>query len=196
MAAHSYKDLEKLLPAATTVHKMQLKDFVQALTDEGLVRVEKIGGANWYWSFGSDGKAQREKVLNDLIAEEAKLQAAITELDTQIQEEMTAREEDDEMLEDGGLSRKELLEEHESLLQATAALTTELERYKDNDPAELLRQADEIKRLKEDAEKWTDYIEGVAGLLKNVTGDKGMIAQMMESICGDEYIPGEGLKEL
>lgn len=175
---------------------MVLKEFVQSLTDEGLIRVEKIGGGNWYWSFVSDSKKLKEKVLHDLMAEDVKLKASIADMNRQIEEETAAREEDDEMLEDGGLDRKGLLDAHEILLKETAALTTELAGYSDNDPTEILRMAEGTKRLKESAEKWTDYIEGVQGLLKNMTGDKATVARIMESICGDEYVAGEGLKDL
>jgi hypothetical protein len=196
LAAHSFKDLEKSLPTVAGINKMQLKDFVQSLTDEGLIRVEKIGGGNWYWSFVSDAKKLKEKVLHDLMAEDTKLKASIADVNRQIEEETAAREEDDEMLEDGGLDRAGLLGAHETLLKEAAALATELASYSDNDPTEILRKAEGTKRLRESAEKWTDYIEGVQGLLKNMTGDKATVARIMESICGDEYVPGEGLKDL
>jgi chromosome segregation ATPase len=196
LAAHSFKDLEKALPQAASVNKMQIKEFVQALTDEGHVRVEKIGGGNWYWSFVSDAKKQKEKVLYDLTTEETKLNTSIAEIDAQIEEEMAAREEDDEMLEDNGMDRKALLEAHETLLKESAALIKELAGYSDNDPSEIERKAAETKRMKESAEKWTDYIEGVEGLLRTLTGDKAAAIQFMENICGEEYVPGEGLKEL
>jgi hypothetical protein len=196
ISAHSFKDLEKLLPPVASVNKMQIKDFIQGLTDEGLIRVEKIGGANWYWSFVSDTKKLKEDVLSNLTTEEAKLRASIADVDMQTEEEMAAREDDDEMLEDGHLDRKTLLKAHESLLKETAILARELAGYSDNDPTEILRKAEETNNLKASAEKWTDYLEGVEGLLKSITGDKATVTQLMEKICGDEYVAGEGLKEL
>jgi hypothetical protein len=175
---------------------MQIKEFIQALTDEGLIRVEKIGGANWYWSFVSDAKKLKEEVLLNLTTEEAKLKASIVDTDMQIEEEMAAREDDDEMLEDGNMDRKTLLDSHETLLKETAILARELAGYSDNDPTDILRKAEETRNLKASAEKWTDYLEGVEGLLKSLTGDKAMVTQLMEKICGDEYVAGEGLKEL
>jgi hypothetical protein len=196
LSAHSFKDLEKALPAAASVNKMQVKEFIQALTDEGLIRVEKIGGGNWYWSFVSDAKKLKEDVLSSLTSEEAKLKASIADIDMQTEEEMAAREEEDGMLEDSCRDRKGLLNAHETLLKENAMLARELAGYSDNDPTEILRKAEEIKNLKASAEKWTDYIEGVEGLLKSLTGDKATVTQLMEKICGDEYVVGEGLKEL
>ncbi len=196
LGAHSFKDLEKLLPAVASVNKMQIKEFIQGLTDEGLIRVEKIGGANWYWSFVSDARKLRENVLSSLTAEEAKVKASIDDIDVQTEEEMAAREDDDEMLEDGNLDRKTLLGAHETLLKETAILARELASYSDTDPTETLRKAEETSNLKASAEKWTDYLEGVEGLLKSLTGDKATVTQLMEKFCGDEYVAGEGLKEL
>jgi predicted transcriptional regulator len=196
LSAHSFKDLEKLLPAVASVNKMQIKEFIQALTDEGLIRVEKIGGANWYWSFVSDAKKLKEDVLSNLTTEEAKLKASIVDVDTQTEEEMAAREDDDEMLEDGNMDRKTLLNAYETLLKETAILARELAGYSDNDPTEILRKAEETRNLKASAEKWTDYLEGVEGLLKSLTGDRATVTQLMEKVCGDEYVAGEGLKEL
>jgi hypothetical protein len=196
LSAHSFKDLEKLLPAVASVNKMQIKEFIQALTDEGLIRVEKIGGANWYWSFVSDAKKLKEDVLSNLTTEEAKLKASIVDVDTQTEEEMAAREDDDEMLEDGNMDRKTLFIAYETLLKETAILARELAGYSDNDPTEILRKAEETRNLKASAEKWTDYLEGVEGLLKSLTGDRATVTKLMEKVCGDEYVAGEGLKEL
>lgn len=175
---------------------MQIKEFIQGLTDEGLIRVEKIGGANWYWSFISDAKKLKEDVLSNLTADEAKLKTSIVNVDIQTEEEMAAREGDEEMLGDGNLDRKTLLNAHETLLEETGILVRELAGYSDNDPIEILRKAEETSKLKASAEKWTDYLEGVEGLLKRLTGDKTTVTQVMEKICGDEYVAGEGLKEL
>lgn len=175
---------------------MQVKDFIQTLTDEGLIRVEKIGGGNWYWSFASDSKKINEKIHSDLITEEGKLKASLAEVEAQIQSEMAAREEDEEMLEDGGMDRRALLDAHENALNTIAALSRELAGYSDSDPTEILRIADETRVLKDSAERWTDYIESIEGLFRNMTRDRAAVAQVMGNICGDEYVPGEGLKEL
>jgi Mnd1 HTH domain len=196
LSAHSFKDLEKLLPIVASVNKMQIKEFIQTLTDEGLIRIEKIGGANWYWSFVSDAKKLKEDILSNLTTEEAKLKASIADIDVQTEEEMTAREDADEMFEDGSMDRKTLLNVHEMLLKETDTLARELAGYSDNDPTEILRKAEETRNLQASAEKWTDYLEGVEGLLKSLTGDKATATQLMEKICGDEYVAGEGLMEL
>lgn len=175
---------------------MVVKDYLQALSDEGLITVEKIGSGNWYWAFVSDAKKTKEKVLNDLNAEETKLNISIAELEKQIIDEMAQREDDDEMLEDNGLDRQALLEAHGRLLKETAALDKELVGYSGNDPTEVIRKAKETQMLKESTERWTDNIECIQSYILDLTHDKEQVALMMQSACGDEYIIGEGLREL
>lgn len=175
---------------------MVVKDYLQALSDEGLIRVEKIGSGNWYWAFVSDAKNGKEKVLNDLKNEDAKARSQIAELDKQIAEEMEQREDDDEMLEDSGMDRNALLEAHGRLTKEVQALEMELKTYSGNDPTELLRQEKESLLLKESAERWTDNIESIQSYILDLTHDRAQVALMMQTACGDEYIMGEGLKEL
>lgn len=175
---------------------MVVKDYLQALSDEGLIKVEKIGSGNWYWAFVSDAKQSKEKVLHDLQAEEAKLKASIADIKKHIIEETAQRNEDDEMLEDNGMDRQALLEAHERLLKETASLDKELTAYSGNDPTEVLRKENEIQSLKNDAEQFTDNLEGIRSYILDLTNDREQVALVMQSTCGDEYIPGEGLREL
>ena len=58
------------------------------------------------------------------------------------------------------------------------------------------RIVDETKKLKESAGKWTDVLEGVEWLLMDIVQDRLQVAQIMANICGEEYVIGEGLREL
>ncbi|KFY14643.1 hypothetical protein V491_05971 [Pseudogymnoascus sp. VKM F-3775] len=196
LSVHSFKDLEKALPAVASISGMVVKDYLQALSDEGLIKVEKIGSGNWYWAFVSDAKQSKEKVLHGLQAEETKLKTSISEIKKHIIEETAQRDEDDEMLEDNGMDRQALLEAHERLLKETASLDKELAAYSGNDPTEVLRKKKEIQSLKDDAEGLTDSLECIRSYILDLTNDREQVALVMQSTCGDEYIPGEGLKEL
>lgn len=175
---------------------MVVKDYLQALSDEGLLRVEKIGSGNWYWAFISDAKKSKEDVLNALTAEESKLRDSIAEVERQTAEETSMREDDDEMLEDSGMDRDALLEAHGQLLKETAALEKKLKGYNMNDPTELLQKAKETELMKASAELWTDNIECIQSFLMELTQDREQVGLMMQAACGDEYVVGEGLKEL
>lgn len=196
MSVFTFKELEKLLPGVASINGMQVKDYLQSLQDEYLIRVEKIGSGNWYWCFSSDAKKTKEHAINTLKTEESKLQASIADTERQIAEETAKREDDEEMLEGPGMDRNALVETYEMLLREMEGLDKELARYSDNDPAEVLRKVEETKALKNSAIRWTDNIESLESLIASLTNDRTVTAHMMQTACGDEYVAGEGLKDL
>lgn len=195
MGVYTLKELEKLLPSVGSINGMQVKDYLQALQDESQIRVEKIGSGNWYWSFKSDAKKTKENIINSLQLEESKLAASTGDTERYIQEELARREEDDEMLEGGGKDREALLETHGTLLKEMEQLDKELALYSDNDPTEVLRKAEETKKLKHSAMVWTDNIESMESFMASLV-DRAQVADIMKTACGDEYVVGEGLTEL
>src|SRR6187402_1164160 len=105
MNVFTLKELEKSLQSAASINQMQVKDYLQAIQDENLIRVEKIGSGNWYWCFMSDAKKAKENMINKLKAEESSMTPAIAETERQIEEEMGKREDDDDILEGNGMDR-------------------------------------------------------------------------------------------
>jgi len=196
MSVFTLKELEKTLPAVASINAMQVKDVLQGLQDENLIRVEKIGSGNWYWCFTSDAKKLKENTINTLKAEESKLIVSIAEAERQIEEETATREDDNEMLEGNGMDRKALLEAYDALLKETELLDKELACYSDSDPAEVQRKMGEVINLKASTIRWTDNIEALECMLGDLTKDRHQTSEIMQNACGDEYVPGEGLKEL
>jgi hypothetical protein len=196
MGVFTLKELEKILPAVASINAMQVKDVLQGLHDENLIRVEKIGSGNWYWCFTSDAKKLKENTINTLKAEESKLIVSIAEAERQIEEETATREDDNEMLEGNGMDRKALLEAYDALLKETDLLDKELACYSDSDPAEVQKKMEEVKNLKASTIRWTDNIEALECMLGDLTKDRHQTSEIMQNACGDEYVPGEGLKEL
>jgi len=179
MGVYTLKELEKLLPGVGSINGMQVKDYLQALQDENMIRVEKIGSGNWYWSFKSDAKKQKEGILNNLKAEESKLIASTAIAERQLEEEIAKRNEDDEMLEGDGMDRKALLETYDILLKEIARLDTQLALSSENDPVEVLRKAAESRRLKEVAYAWTERIECLECFLAGILNDRTELANVM-----------------
>ena len=169
---------------------MQVKDYLQALSDEGKIRVEKIGSGNWYWSFLSEERKSRENVLGKLKEELAKVEGALQELEEKVKEASEKRGEDDE-------ERGELVSARLELDGEVGVLRKELEGYKDGDPGEVERKRKEIEALRARAEVWTDNIGLLEGYMMNLMGgDKERMDGMKRELYGDEYVEGEGLKEL
>ena len=169
---------------------MQVKDYLQALSDDGRIRVEKIGSGNWYWSFLSEEKGTRDSTLGTLKEELAKVESSLGELEEKVREASEKRGEDDE--DRGGLVSAKL-----ELNGEVGLLKTELEGYKDGDPGEVERRRKEIKALQTRAETWTDNI----GILESymlglMGGSREGLDEMKREIYGDEYVEGEGLKEM
>lgn len=81
---------------------MQVKDYLQSLTDDNKIRMEKIGSGNWYWSFPSEEKIAKEAILEKAQEEHDKVAAIVDELQAKIDEAGAARGEDEEMLMDTG----------------------------------------------------------------------------------------------
>ncbi|KAK6587396.1 hypothetical protein PZA11_000686 [Diplocarpon coronariae] len=197
MSVFTLKELEKNIASVASINQMQVKDYLQAIQDENLIRVEKIGSGNWYWCFTSDAKKAKDNMINKLKTEESSIAALTAEAQRQIEEEMAKREDDEELLMGGdGMDRKTLLETHGQLMKEMEALDKELACYSDHDPAEILRKAKEAKRLKDSAIRWTDNIEAMESYIGSITGDRDATAGFMAAACGAEYVAGEGLKDL
>ena len=180
MGVYTLKELEKLLPSVGAINGMQVKEYLQALQDENMIRVEKIGSGNWYWSFKSDAKKQKEGVMNNLKAEEGKLVASIADTERQIEEETAKRDGDNEMLDAGGMDRTALLEAYDMLLKETDVLDKELALYSENDPIEVTRKIEETRKFEASARTWTDGVESLESYLLTMTGDRAQVANVME----------------
>lgn len=120
------------------------------------------------------------------------------ELKDKLAEVEAQHKKDDEMLEDGGETRDELLGTKKQLELELDAVRRELASYSDNDPAELERKAREAAEWEVAAEECTDDIYSMEGWLKDAVGGDGeQLAAMLESIYDKEYdIEGKTIREL
>lgn len=170
---------------------MAVKDYIQALTDEGQIHVEKIGSGNWYWSFASEETKMREAELGKLRAEMEALRGSVAELEVRVK---VAREERGE---GDGEEREGLVRRQEGLGGEVGALRRELETFKDGDPGEVERKRREVEGLRRGAERWTDNLMLVEGYLGRLMGgDRGAMEELRRMVYGEEYVEGEGLAEL
>ena len=81
---------------------MQVKDYLQALSDDNKIRVEKIGSGNWYWSFPADEKKAKETALKKAQEEFDKANATVNELQAKVDDAGAARAEDEDILMETG----------------------------------------------------------------------------------------------
>ena len=168
---------------------MQVKEYLQALSDDGKIRVEKIGSGNWYWSFVSEEKQNKENALAKLQEEKMKLDTKISEMKGEILRRKESNGEEGE--------KTQLAEALEGVKVEVEALKVELAGYRDNDPTEVLKKREETNALKAQAEMWTDNIYVLEGRLTEMAGgDRELLEAIQRECYGREYVEGEGLREL
>ncbi|KAF2142194.1 uncharacterized protein K452DRAFT_333004 [Aplosporella prunicola CBS 121167] len=196
--AHSIKDLEKALPSVASINGMQVKDYLQALSDDNKIRVEKIGSGNWYWSFPSEAKKAKEDLIAKSTEERDKANDTVAELKAKVGEANAVREDEEDMLMGGGEDRETLTTRLAALEGELKTLKKELAGYSDNDPVEVEKRRAEAEAYRKAAEAWTEQIQSMEMWFKEQTaGDREAMVQLKMTYYGDEYDEEEeGLKEL
>lgn len=190
-----------MLPSVASINAMQVKDYIQALTDENKVHVEKIGSGNWYWAWAGEEKREKEKVREGLERELARYVKSVEDMDAKIAElkkgiERERREGDGAEAEER--ERMELMGEKARLEGEVGLLEGELQRFMAVDGAAgVERKESDIREWKAGAETWTDNIYVLEEYLKKLAGGDREILEAVRRECyGDEYVEGEGLREL
>ncbi|RPB12789.1 meiotic nuclear division protein 1 [Morchella conica CCBAS932] len=159
LTTHPLKDLEKSLPSAAGISPMVVKDFLTALTDEGLLRVEKIGSGNWYWSFPSDAKHAKARLLAQFEKELEKLEKNMEEVRAELESVGLQGEEVRE--------RAAMAERVQALTAVKAALVEEWGRC---DPEVEGRRRSEMKRMREEINMYNDNLYTLESYVKEATG--------------------------
>ena len=171
---------------------MQVKEYLQALSDDGKIHVEKIGSGNWYWSFASEETALRRSELAKLRAEMEGATKAVAELEGKV---AAARAEIADGEQEG--EREMLVTKQETLSNEVIALKKELASFADADPGEVKRKVQEVEAFKAKAERWTDNLMLLEGyMIKLVGGDTAALDGLRRECYGEQYVEGEGLAEL
>ncbi|CAI7667947.1 unnamed protein product [Penicillium viridicatum] len=192
---HTLKDLEKTLPSVASINGIQVKEYIQALTDEGQLRVEKIGSGNWYWSFSSDEKHAQERHLARVTMEVEKVRKSYADAEALAAETMHRAEETEE-------------DERDSLMAKKAQLQMEIDRVRTTEaqlsgPLNSLSSKgvkqvqEELAEFRQQALQWTDNIYILEEYLRKLaSGDRQIIESILRECYGDEYVDEEGLCEL
>lgn len=134
-----------------------------------------------------------------LEEEKMKVDGCVAELEEKLRSvEMGRRreaEEDGEGGEGEGLTM--MMRREKDLREELGELHTELMGYRDGDPVEVVKKMGEVEVCKERAERWTDNIEVLESWLKGVLGgDRERMEGIRKMFYGDEYVEGEGLRDI
>lgn len=151
------KEVEKMA-YKKGVPLLAVKDVLQSLVDDDLVRLEKIGTSNYYWSFPSQKQVNRSKVLEKLCAERDSTRAKVEELRARLEDEQKTRA-------DG--ERTELISRYEDLKKERDELLSALEKYKECDPVIYEEKTARAAELKTEVNKITDDLFTVQSYVCN-----------------------------
>ncbi|KAJ9296072.1 hypothetical protein DTO271G3_5647 [Paecilomyces variotii] len=194
---HTLKDLEKMLPSIASINGMQVKEYIQSLTDEGQLRVEKIGTGNWYWIFPSEEKREKQRVRDALLREVDRAGKCVNELEAQVDKVRKEKERDRD-------ADREDPNKREELEERLGELERELKKLNEREQMLLKDGAGSVRRMREDvhnwkqaASLWTDNIYILEAYLEKLAGGDREVVEAVKRECyEDEYIEGEGLREL
>ncbi|RKO99862.1 hypothetical protein CXG81DRAFT_13927, partial [Caulochytrium protostelioides] len=135
------KDIEKMAPKQKGITPQSVKEVLDSLVSDSLVICEKIGTSNYFWSFPSEAQALVNH--SDLSEQKQTLEQSL--------EEAKAGKEDSN-------DRTQVNEAVKELEATVKALTSQMERYKDRDPAYLDSQRKDVDVAIAAANRWTDNI--------------------------------------
>ena len=167
----SLKEIEKIASKEKGVVLQSVKEVLDSLVSDSLVRSEKIGTSNYFWAFPSAAFATKNSILNLKQMELSNLDEVA--LDKKIEAAMIGREETEE--------REALLAELKNETKIKNQLEAELLEFKDCDPILLEQKEKEIQELKTHANRWTDNIFAIKSYMqKNMNLESGIFHSMFE----------------
>lgn len=139
----------------------------QSLVDDGEVDKEKIGGANYFWSFPAKKDRKKQLQHTEILKEIDRMKLRLTEAQAKLADAKRGREDENE--EDnnnkdggdgggGGGGRAKKLARLEEIAKEHKAGTLELQKLKENDPRALANLQKEYELVMQGANRWTDNI--------------------------------------
>ncbi|CAH0520945.1 unnamed protein product [Peronospora belbahrii] len=143
------KEVEKLGSKAGVVLQT-IKDVNQALVDDTLVDCDKIGSANYFWSFPSTLSQSRKRKLSELEQRRQAIEEKLIKVKQSINEQKALRPESEERV-----LKLHRLEEQNAKVQA---LRIKVQHLADNDPAILNELESKLRVAKEGCDRWTDNV--------------------------------------
>ncbi|RKO96822.1 meiotic nuclear division protein 1 [Caulochytrium protostelioides] len=144
------KDIEKMAPKQKGITPQSVKEVLDSLVSDSLVICEKIGTSNYFWSFPSEAQALRERSLEKLRKDHSDLSEQKQTLEQSLEEAKAGKEDSND--------RTQVNEAVKELEATVKALTSQMERYKDRDPAYLDSQRKDVDVAIAAANRWTDNI--------------------------------------
>lgn len=155
------KELEKM-GSKQGIVSQSIKEVLQELVDDNLVKLEKIGIANYYWSFPSQATATKKKIVKQLDTSISNKKQNIDNLEKEAKDLTVGREKSE--------TYDNLLSEYQNLCSEIKVFDKELLVLRKNDPALLDEIRSNIKVAKAAINRWTDNTYSLKSGLKRKHG--------------------------
>ncbi|TBT99987.1 meiotic nuclear division protein Mnd1 [Hamiltosporidium tvaerminnensis] len=144
------KELEKLLPKAKGVVSQKVKEIIQSLVDDDLIKQEKIGISHYFWCFPSDTLHTLELSLSKCENENKKMKEEISQKEKELKKMCKLRQESD--------IRSDMIVQWNSLKDTVLQQNKEINMFSECDPDLYNKNLNEISLMKESINKITDNI--------------------------------------
>lgn len=180
------KEME-LLASKAGVVQQTVKDMNQSLVDDFMVYSDKIGSANFFWSFPSKALQDKKNLKEQLEAQLVRSRESTIELERRLEEERLSRSAE---------GRADKVARYTALKNQERELDATLEAGKANDPVELDRVTKQATDNMDHANRWTDNIWTVKSFLVKKKGMSGKDADKYLRIESDfDYVSVEDFKK-
>ncbi|XP_015795240.1 meiotic nuclear division protein 1 homolog [Tetranychus urticae] len=151
------KELEKILPKEKGIVAQTVKDVIKSLQDDDLLETDKIGTSTYFWAFASKKAETMKKKVTNYEEKIENLKKDLAVVDEEL--ETTATDDLEE--------RKTKMLELNKLGLKRDQLKAKWNTVKFNNPEYIDELNKEIKNEKNEANRWTEYIEVIRDYCRN-----------------------------
>ncbi|XP_012241999.1 meiotic nuclear division protein 1 homolog [Bombus impatiens] len=153
------KELEKIAAKEKGIVAQAVKDVLQTLVDDGLVKSEKIGTSVYFWTFPGENLTRIEQRISEASKNIVEAEFKLQKLKDTCEKEKIGKEDTEE--------RQILLRELEELKAKENQLNKQIAKFSDADPEVIAKLAEKVQKYKEVTNIWTDNIFAIQSWCKN-----------------------------
>ncbi|TGZ53723.1 hypothetical protein DBV15_06458 [Temnothorax longispinosus] len=153
------KELEKIAPKEKNIVVQAVKDVLQGLVDDGLVRSEKIGTSIYFWRFPGENITATERRIAETNKKLVETEFKVEKLRKEIQKEKELKNDTEE--------KRKLLEEVEQLRKEEQEIKKQIAKFSDVDPEVITEMDEKAQKYKDVTNIWTDNVFAIQSWCKN-----------------------------
>ncbi|XP_015182578.1 PREDICTED: meiotic nuclear division protein 1 homolog [Polistes dominula] len=156
------KEIEKIAPKEKGIVAQTVKDVLQTLVDDGLVRTDKIGTSVYFWTFPGENITAVESRIAYATKRIVEAEFKLQKLKEECIKEQAGREDTEE--------RRNLLQQIQLLKEKENELKSQIAKLSEVDPEVIEQMAKRAQMFKEGTNVWTDNIFSIQSWCKQKFG--------------------------